>query len=95
MLAGFPAQYVIADTGYDSQTIVEAVERAGDQAVIPSRAGVKHPRDPDFTLYAERYRIECFFNRLKHYRAIATRDAKRARNFTSVIYRAATMLWMK
>ncbi len=45
--------------------------------------------------YVERYRIECFFNRLKHSRAIATRYAKRARNFASLIYLAATMLWMK
>lgn len=49
----------------------------------------------DFALYAERDRIECFFNRLKHYRAIATRDAKCARNFANLIYLAATMLWMK
>lgn len=95
LLAGFPAQYVIADKGYDSKTIVEAVERSGAKAVIPPRACVKDPRDTDFALYAERYRIECFFNRLKHYRAVATRYAKRARNFASLIYLAATMLWMK
>jgi transposase len=95
LLAGFPAQYVIADKGYDSKIIVEAVERSGAKAVIPARACVKDPRDTDFALYAERYRIECFFNRLKHYRAVATRYAKRARNFASLIYLAATMLWMK
>ena len=95
LLTGFPAQYVLADKGYDSKTIVEAVERSGAQAVIPPRACVKDPRATDFALYAERYRIECFFNRLKHYRAVATRYAKRARNFASFIYLAATMLWMK
>ncbi|NGZ09851.1 MAG: IS5/IS1182 family transposase, partial [Nitrospira sp. LK70] len=41
------------------------------------------------------YRIECFFNKLKHYRAVATRYAKRARNFASLIYLAASVLWMK
>lgn len=85
----------MADKGYDSTTIVEAVERSGAKAVIPSRVCVKNPRATDFALYAERYRIECFFNRLKHDRAVATRYAKRARNFASLIYRAATMLWMK
>lgn len=95
LLAGFPAQYVIADKGYDSKTIVAAIERSGAKAVIPPRAGVKDPRDTDFALYAERYRIECFFNQLKHYRAVATRYAKRARNFASLIYLAATMLWLK
>ncbi|WP_407921316.1 transposase [Candidatus Nitrospira nitrosa] len=73
LLAGFPAQYVIADRGYDSHKIVEVVEDSGAMVVIPSRACVKEPRTTDFALSAERYRIECFFNRLKHYRAIAVK----------------------
>ena len=95
MLQGLPAQYVIADRGYDSSRIVEAIEQSGANAVIPPRSCAKAPRATDFALYAERYRIECFFNRIKHYRAVATRYAKRARNFASLIYLAASMLWMK
>ena len=63
--------------------------------MIPPRTCVNTPRPTDFTLYAERDRIECFFNRLTHYGAVATRYAKRARNFASLIDRAATMLWVK
>ena len=55
---------------------------------------MKASRETDCALYAERYRIECFFNRLQHDRAVATRYAKRARNFASLIYLAASMLWM-
>lgn len=95
MFAGFSAHYGIADKGYDSKTIVTAVERSGATAVIPPRACVKEPRATDFALYAERYRIECCSNRLTHDRAVATRSAKRARNVASFIYLAATMLWMK
>jgi transposase len=95
LLAGFPTHYVIADKGYDRKAIVAAVARSGAKAVIPSRACVKAPRDTDFALYAERDRITCCFNRLKHYRAVATRYAKRARTFASLIYLAASMLWMK
>lgn len=94
MLQGLPAQYVLADKGYDSSKIVKAIEQSGATAVIPPRSCVKNPRETDLTVYAERYRIECFFNRLKHYRAVATRYAKRARNFASLIYLAASMLWM-
>ncbi|MDI3465651.1 MAG: Mobile element protein [Nitrospira sp.] len=85
LLQGLPAQYVIADKGYDSRKIVEAIAQSGAKAVIPPRSGAKDPRETDFALYAERYRIACFFNRLKHYRAVATRYAKRARNFASLI----------
>ena len=95
LLQGLPAQHVIADKGYDSSTIVEAIEQSGTKVVIPPRSCVKDPRKTDFALYAERYRIEGFFNRLKHYRAVATRYAKRARNFASLIYLAASLLWMK
>ena len=95
LLAGFPAQNVLADKGYDSQKIVDTVEKSGAKAVIPPRSCVKSPRETDFAMYAERYRIECFFSRLKHYRGVATRYAKRARNFASLIYLAASMLWMK
>lgn len=95
LLKGFPARNVIADKGYDSRKIVEAVDSSGAKAVIPPRSCVKDPRDTDFAMYAERYRIECFFNKLKHYRAVATRYAKRARNFASLIYLAASLLWLK
>ena len=95
LLVDFPAQNVIADKGYDSQKIVDAVERSGAQAVIPPRSHIKNPRPCDFALYAERYRIECFFNKLKHYRSVATRYCKTARNFAALIYLAATMIWMK
>ena len=90
-----PAQHVIADKGYDSHTIVDTIEQSGAKAVIPPRSCVKGPRETDFALYAERYRIECFCNRLKHDRAVATRDAKRARDFARLIYLVASMLWMK
>lgn len=94
LLQGLPAQYVIADKGYDSSKIVEAIEQADTHAVIPPRSGVKDPRETNFALYAERYRIECFFNRLKHDRAVATRYAKRARTFAILLYLAASTLWM-
>lgn len=95
LLTGFPAENVLADKGYDSQKIIAAVEASGAKAVIPPRSCANTPRETDFAMYAERYRIECFFNKLKHYRAVATRYAKRVRNFASLIYLAASMLWMK
>ncbi|NET69184.1 MAG: transposase, partial [Moorea sp. SIO1G6] len=38
--------------------------------------------------------IENFFAQLKQYRAIATRYDKRAINFLSAIYLAATVIWL-
>jgi transposase len=48
--------------------------------VIPPKANRKTKRECDFVLYRERNLIERFFNKIKHFRAIATRYDKLARN---------------
>jgi transposase len=46
--------------------------------VIPPKANRKTKRECDFALYRERNLVERFFNKLKHFRAIATRYDKLA-----------------
>ena len=41
--------------------------------MIPPKANRKVTRDCDFVLYCERNLVERFFNKIKHYRGIATR----------------------
>ena len=52
------------------------------------------PRPCDFALYCERNLIERFFNKLKHFRAIATRYDKLAKIFLAGVHLAcaATLL---
>ena len=95
LIEGFDVQAVLADKGYDSDEIVNRIAATGAQAVIPPRSNRKNPRACDFALYAERHRIECFFGKLKHYRGIATRFCKRARNFAALIYLAAAVIWIR
>ena len=45
-------------------------------------------------LYRERNLIERFFNKLKHFRRIATRFDKLARNFLAAVLLASTRLWL-
>ena len=51
----------------------------GIKPVIPPKANRKNPRKTDFALYRERNLVERFFNKIKHYRAIATRYCTAAR----------------
>jgi transposase len=60
--------------------------------LIPPRANRKTPRACDFALYCERNLVERFFNQLKHFRAIATRYDKLARNFLAGVQLAAVMI---
>jgi transposase len=65
-----------ADKAYDSNAILQHLESAGIQAVIPSRANRLEQRPLDEHLYASRNLVERFFCRIKQFRRIATRYDK-------------------
>jgi transposase len=94
LIAGFDAQQVIADKGYDSSAFIACIETAGAQAVIPPRKTRRDQRAYDRHAYRERHIIECFFSRLKQFRRIATRYEKLARNFLSMLNLAAAYIWL-
>jgi len=94
LIAGFRAQQVIADKGYDSNPFIAEIEASGAQAVIPPRKKRRQPRAYDQYAYRERHLIECFFNRLKQFRRIATRYEKLACNFLSMINVATALIWL-
>ena len=88
-----PARYVLADKGYDTNAIVEAVERAGAEAVIPSKKNRTCCRLIDRVRYRQRTRVERFFNRLKDFRRLATRYEKTAASFLGFIHFFAALCW--
>jgi transposase len=94
LIAGFVAQQVIADKGYDSSPFIACIETSGAQAVIPPRKTRRDQRAYDRHAYRERHIIERFFSRLKQFRRIATRYEKLARNFLSMINLAAAYIWL-
>lgn len=97
LLKDLPGQCgaLIADKAYDAgERVLEPLAARNIDPVIPSRAGAKNPREIDKHLYARRHLIENFFNRLKQYRAIATRYDKRGRTFLSALYLASTLCWL-
>lgn len=83
---------LIADKGYDADAFVETLTQRGITPVIPPKANRNIKRECDFALYCERNLIERFFNRLKHFRAIATRYDKLARNFLAGVQLAAVII---
>ena len=89
------ADAVLADKGYDADYIIEAVEDMGAIAVIPPKSNRRTPREYDKELYKERNLIERLFNKLKHFRRIATRYDKTALSFMSFLNIAAIYLWLK
>jgi len=89
------AQAVLADKGYDADYIVTAAETMGAQAVIPPKANRKIQREYDAELYKERNLVERLFNKLKHFRRVATRYDKTAVAFLAFVHVASICLWLK
>jgi transposase len=96
LLEGLPAvTVVIADRGYDWQHLVDLVRQRGGHAHIPTQRDRKVQRSVDPNLYRQRNLVERFFCKLKHFRRIATRYDKLARNFLAAVAIASARLWMR
>ena len=85
---------MLADKAYDADWLRRQIEATGAAPNIPPMA---HRRwKPCFTvLYRARNRVEWFFNRIKHFRRLATRYEKHAANFLAILKLAATRLWLR
>lgn len=85
LLDGYEPGAVVADKGYDADWLLELITAAEAEAVIPPKANRIDQRDYDRNLYADRNKVERLFNRLKHYRRVATRYDKRGRNYLAFV----------
>jgi len=88
-------QTMLADKGYDADSFVESLTLRAIKPVIPPKSNRKIKRDCDFALYAERNLVERFFNTIKHFRGIATRYEKTARNFLAGLHLVCALTWLK
>lgn len=86
---------LLADKGYDADSFIESLEVRAIKPVIPPKSNRKAKRDCDFALYAERNLVERFFNTIKHFRGIATRYEKTARNFLAGLHLVCALAWLK
>jgi transposase len=90
-----PGRDLIADRGYDAKALLDLVAARGGRPHIPTCRDRKMQRSVHPDLYRHRNLIERFFNKLKHFRRIATRYDKTARNFLSAVLIASTRLWTR
>ena len=67
----------------------------GASYTIPPKKNIVNPWSCDYHLYKERHLIECFFNKLKVFRRVATRYDKLAVSFLAFIYLASIWILLK
>jgi transposase len=86
---------LLADAAYDSDALRQDLASRG---VFANVKPVQNRRaKPAFSSFLYRYRnlVERFFNKLKHFRAVATRYDKRADNFLAGVKLASARIWMR
>jgi transposase len=92
LLAASDPAALIGDMAYDADAFIDILAKRQITPVIPSHPRRSIPLSCDFALYCERNLVERFFNKLKHFRAIATRYDKLARNFLAGVHLASAII---
>lgn len=93
MIQGIEAQTLIADKGYDTDAIVHLAQAANMEVVIPPKSNRTEQRPYDDYLYKLRHLVDNAFLRLKQWRGIATRYAKRASSYLAAVQFRCAILW--
>ena len=96
MLEGLSeGQILLADRAYDSNALRETMDKRGAWACIKPISSRKDK--PAFSPFLYRYRnlVERFFNKLKHFRAVATRFEKHPENYLALVKLAAIKIWLR
>jgi transposase len=83
---------LIGDEAYDAGALIDTLNGRAIVPVIPPKANRKVKRDCDFVLYREHNIVERFFNKIRHYRGIAARYDKLARNFLAAVQLVAAII---
>ena len=86
---------LLGDKAYDADWLRRQVEAQGAAPNIPDKSNRKNKHCFSKTLYKERNLVERFFNRIKHFRRIATRFEKYAQNYLAMIKLASIRIWLR
>lgn len=86
---------ILADKGYDSQALIDTLESQGCSAVIPSKINAKNPRKIDLWHYKERFLVETFFSKIKHFRRVFSRFDKTVSAFSGFLHFVGALIWLR
>ena len=95
LIKGIPAENLIADKAYDTNEIIEMANLNATVAVIPPKKNRKEQRDFDRHIYKQRHLVENAFLKIKQWRGIATRYAKRVSSFVAAVQIRCLALWLQ
>ena len=86
---------ILGDKAYGAKSIRAYIAEQGASYTIPPKSNVVEPWFCDFHTYKKRHLIECFFNKLKVFRRVATRYDKLAVFFLAFVHLASIWILLK
>jgi transposase len=92
LIDGLAFGALIADTAFDSNTIITDLYQRGAKAVIAQHPRRSSPLLIDAEMYKWRHLIENFFGKLKEFKRIAMRADKTDQSFAAFIHLVAAVL---
>jgi putative transposase len=95
LIAGLLAENVIGDKAFDSDRFRAHLAARSMAVVIPPNASRSRAIPYDRHLYKERHLVECFINKIKHFRRMATRYDKTIASYASFVAVASFMVLMR
>ena len=95
LVTGFAFDRLIADRGYAAQDFVDWLVAQGIEVVIPPHQRAHNARDYDTWWYRERHLVECFINKIKHFRRIFSRFEKLDRSYLGFLHFVGTLIWLR
>jgi transposase len=95
LIFGYQGDSVFADKAYDADDFRETVLRSGAEPVIPPRSNRKQQHHCDRHLYKGRHLVECFINKIEHYRRIFSRFDKLAKRYLGFLSFAGALIWLR
>jgi transposase len=95
LINGLSFDKLLGDRGFDSDRFRGRIAQAGAEAVIPSTRSRSRAIPYDKHIYKERNLVERFFNKIKHFRRIATRYEKTALSFAAMLFLVGAVIWLR
>jgi transposase len=86
---------LLADRAYDSDALRSDMIGRGVWPNIRPMPNRKQTPLFGVVMYKARNKVERFFNKIKHYRAVAKRYDKRDDNFLASVHLASIRIWLK
>ena len=88
-------EHLLGDRGYASTDFIEYLVTHDINPVIPPHQRAKVKRDYDTWRYRERHLVECFINKIKHFRRIFSRFEKLDRSYLGFLHFVSALIWLR